>query len=166
MGPYNGAPNPKHDLTFLATCCYKGDLDSLETLLESTDVEQKFAGDINTHVTDMTPLMYAAQAGQIEAVEMMLKARADPHMKCRMPQGKDPADGETACEIAAKCGWDDIVEVLKQAEKTMPPHKYKRYGKDNNCRLTIYDTGETGVGKDALAAMKRKDYVSGQGARA
>lgn len=29
----------------------------------------------------------------------MPKARADPHMKCRMPYGKDPSDGETAKDL-------------------------------------------------------------------
>eukprot|EP00932_Pfiesteria_piscicida_P004118 SRR837773.14023.p1 GENE.SRR837773.14023~~SRR837773.14023.p1 ORF type:complete len:448 (-),score=70.69 SRR837773.14023:3-1211(-) len=83
-------------------------------------------------------------------------------MKCRMPRGKDPTDGETACDIAFKCGWDDIVSVLKQAERDIPPHKYKRYGRDNNRRMEVYDTGETGAGMDALAAMRRMDYSSGK----
>jgi len=135
----------------------------LEMLLNSDDPECKFPGDINAHVTDMTPLMCAVQAGQVEAVELMIKAGADPHMKCRVPLGKDPGDGENAREIAAKCGWDDIVAILQKAEKDVPPHKYKRYGKENNSRLVVLSTGETGDGyKDPLAAMKRADYVPGQ----
>jgi len=79
-----------------------------------------------------------------------------------MPHGKDPTDGENAKDIAAKAGWDDIVAVLEKAEKDITPHKYKRYGRDNNCRLQVYNTGETGAGRDALAAMKRADYVPGE----
>jgi len=159
MGPWNGCP--KYDLSVLAAACYQGDLDLLETLLQTGDAENKFSGDVNVHVTEMTPLMYAAQNGQIEAVEMMLAAKADPHMKCRMPYGKDPADGETAKAIATKMGYDDVAKVLEKAEKEVAPHKYKRYGRDNNARLEVYVTGETGSGKNPFEAVKNVDYVPG-----
>mmetsp|Transcript_58849 Transcript_58849/g.136998 ORF Transcript_58849/g.136998 Transcript_58849/m.136998 type:complete len:485 (+) Transcript_58849:83-1537(+) len=159
MGPWNGCP--KYDLSVLAAACYQGDLDLLDSLLFTGDSENKFTGDINVHVTEMTPLMYAAQNGQIEAVEMMLKAKADPHMKCRMPYGKDPVDGETARDISIKMGYDDVAAMLDKAMKDMAPHKYKRYGRDNNARLELYETGETGTGKNPFEAVKNADYVPG-----
>jgi len=160
MGPWNGCP--KYDLSTLAAACYQGDLDMLEMLLFTGDAENKYPGDINVHVTDMTPLMYAAQNGQIEAVEMMLKAKADPHMKSRVPRGKDSAEGATARAIASKMGYDDVAAMLEKAEKDMPPHKYKRYGKDNNSRLVIYETGESGSGKNPFEAVKIEGYVPGE----
>eukprot|EP00438_Fugacium_kawagutii_P004045 Skav219293 [mRNA] locus=scaffold2157:401900:404396:+ [translate_table: standard] len=57
-------------------------------LLFTGDSEHKFPVDINTHVqfqgkTVMTPLMLAGQTGQIECVQLMIKAKADSLMKCR-----------------------------------------------------------------------------------
>merc|ERR1712012_1137347 len=91
----------------------------------------------------------------------MVKASADPHMKCRMPYGKDPADGETARDIATKMGYDDVAKILEKAEKDIAPHKYKRYGRDNNARLEIYQTGETGSGKNPFEVVKIEGYVPG-----
>eukprot|EP00413_Alexandrium_margalefii_P023592 CAMPEP_0204573636 /NCGR_PEP_ID=MMETSP0661-20131031/40137_1 /ASSEMBLY_ACC=CAM_ASM_000606 /TAXON_ID=109239 /ORGANISM="Alexandrium margalefi, Strain AMGDE01CS-322" /LENGTH=478 /DNA_ID=CAMNT_0051582091 /DNA_START=62 /DNA_END=1498 /DNA_ORIENTATION=- len=159
MGPWNGCA--KYDLSVVAAACYQGDLDMLDMLLFTGDAENKYPGDINTHVTDMTPLMYAAQNGQIEAVELMLKAGADPHMKMRMPYGTDPSEGQTATDLAAKMGYDDVKSALEKAAKEVAPHKYKRYGKDNNARLVIYETGETGGGKSPFAAVQVADYVPG-----
>eukprot|EP00438_Fugacium_kawagutii_P004047 Skav219295 [mRNA] locus=scaffold2157:432557:451800:+ [translate_table: standard] len=87
MGPWNGTP--KYDLHRVAEACHQGDLDVLDMLLFTGDSENKFPGDINTHVqfqgkTVMTPLMLACQTGQIECVQLMIKAKADPHMKCRV----------------------------------------------------------------------------------
>mmetsp|Transcript_84399 Transcript_84399/g.152238 ORF Transcript_84399/g.152238 Transcript_84399/m.152238 type:complete len:484 (+) Transcript_84399:147-1598(+) len=153
MGPWNGTA--KYDAKKLADACYQGDLDTLDMLLSTGDSENKFSGDMNEHVAEMTPLMYGCQSGQIEAVELMLQAKADPHMKCRVSYGKESSDGETARDIAEKYGYDDIVEVLEKALKDIPAHRYKRYGKDNNSRLCIYETGETGAGKDPFEAVKR-----------
>ncbi|CAJ1344855.1 unnamed protein product, partial [Effrenium voratum] len=158
MGPWNG--NPKYDLRRVAEACHQGDLDVLDMLLFTGDAENKFPGDINTHVqfqgkTVMTPLMLACQTGQIECVELMIKAKADPHMKCRVPFGKESSEGETAKDIALKHGWDDIVGVLDKALKEIPPHKYVRYGKENNSRYNIYQSGETGSGKDPFEEIKK-----------
>jgi len=104
--------------------------------------------------TVMAPLMIACQHGQTEAVELMLKARADPHMKCRVPFGKESSEGETTKDIAAKHCWDDIVEILDKALKDSKPAKYIRYGKENNARYVVLDSGETGSGKDPLEVLK------------
>jgi len=158
MGPWNGTP--KYDLHRVAEACYQGDLDVLDMLLFTGDAENKFPGDISTHVefqgkTVMTPLMLACQTGQTECVELMIKAKADPHMKCRVPFGKESSEGETAKDIAIKHGWDDIVGILEKALKDIPPHKYVRYGKENNARYNIYQSGETGSGKDPFEEVKK-----------
>jgi len=157
MGPWNGCP--KYDLSFLAAACYKGDLDALDMLLFTGDAENKFSGDINVHVTEMTPLMYAAQNGQLEAVEMLLTAEADPHMRRRVADGGDARDGMTAKEIALHMGWDEIAEMLKQAESVTAAHRYKRYGSDNNMRLHVYLTGESGHEKNPFAGLKNPNYA-------
>mmetsp|Transcript_129116 Transcript_129116/g.288575 ORF Transcript_129116/g.288575 Transcript_129116/m.288575 type:complete len:476 (-) Transcript_129116:185-1612(-) len=159
MGPWNGTP--KYDIGVLATACYQGDLDTIETLLFTGDAENKFSGDINVHVTDMTPLMFAAQNGQIEAVEMLLKAKADPHMKCRVAYGKDPTDGETAVSIAKKMGWDDCVKILEKGLSDINPHHYMRYGKLNNSRLEVYESGESKGAKNPFDEMKIEGWVPG-----
>jgi len=157
MGPWNGTA--KYDLTKVADACHQGDKDTLEMLLFTGDAENKFPGDINRHVkmnekTVMTPLMIACQSGQIEAVELMIKAKADPHMKCRVPFGQESSEGETAKDIALKHGWDDIVEILDKALKDIKPAKYVRYGKENNARYEMMDSGETGSGKDPIEVLK------------
>jgi len=157
MGPWNGCP--KYDLSYLAAACYKGDLDALDMLLFTGDAENKFPGDINKHVTEMTPLMYAAQNGQVEAVEMLLKAKADPHMRRRVGLGGDAHDGMAARDIALHMGWDDVAEILEQAEKVTPAHRYKRYGRDNNMRLHVYVTGESGQEKNAFAGLKNPNFA-------
>lgn len=42
----------------------------------------------------------ASMAGQTECVELLLKAKADPHVKESMNYGNDPEDGRTAMEFA------------------------------------------------------------------
>eukprot|EP00931_Biecheleriopsis_adriatica_P120021 TRINITY_DN95173_c0_g1_i1.p1 TRINITY_DN95173_c0_g1~~TRINITY_DN95173_c0_g1_i1.p1 ORF type:complete len:493 (-),score=156.76 TRINITY_DN95173_c0_g1_i1:48-1526(-) len=158
MGPWNGTA--KYGPKKLADACYQGDLDVLDMLLFTGDAENKFPGDINMHVefqgkTVMTPLMLACQTGQIEAVERMIEAKADPHMKCRVPFGKESSDGETAKDIAQKHGWDDIVAVLENALKDIPPHRYVRYGKFNNSRYSTYESGETGSGADPFEEIRK-----------
>merc|ERR1719401_1476640 len=107
--------------------------------------------------------MYAAQNGQLEAVKLMLDAKADPHMKAKVSNGKDPKEGETAKDIATKMGYDDVVGILQKAEKDIPPGRYKRYGKDDhNMRLTVYQTGETGSGKSPFEAVRDANYVPGK----
>merc|ERR1712217_849610 len=65
--------------------------------------------------------------------------------------------------LAAKLGYDDVVKLLEKAEKDIPPGKYKRYGRsDNNMKLKVYESGETGSGKNPLEAFRIKDYVAGK----
>jgi len=80
----------------------------------------------------MTALMFAALTGQTECVELLLAAKADPHMKERMPYGKDPEDGRTALDIAKDNCWEDIVDILGKAEKAHPYGFYVPEGTNNN----------------------------------
>jgi [acyl-carrier-protein] S-malonyltransferase len=59
-----------------------------------------------------------------------------------MPLGQDPEDGETATEIAEKWGYDDIVDMLKSAEKSYAKGIYMRYGPNNNAKLWPMDKPE------------------------
>jgi [acyl-carrier-protein] S-malonyltransferase len=160
MGPWNGCA--KYDASAVAAACYQGDLVTLEMLLVTGDAENKFPGDVNVHLSDATPLMYAAQNGQLEAVKLMLENKADPHMKSKVPFGTDPAEGSSAKDVASKLGYGDVVAELEKAEKTSPKGKYMRYGRAyHNMKLPVYQTGETGSGKCPFDAVKIKDYVAG-----
>ena len=48
--------------------------------------------------------MDAAETGTLACVELLLEAGADPLLKCR---------GETATDLAAKHGHDEIVDRLR-----------------------------------------------------
>lgn len=120
-------------LDFVCQVAFQGDVDELKKLL-SKDKENCFKGDINTHLTDMTPLMYAAMGGDDKSVGMLLNAGADPHVKTLMPGGK-PENGETAKAKAAKLGYDKVVKLLEKAEKTYPVGKYRTHGIAANAKL-------------------------------
>jgi len=107
----------------------------LEELLATGDEKNLFNGDLNAHVPNMTCLHLAAKAGQTECLELLLRAKADPHMKERMAYGDDPEDGRTACELADELGFDDIKEMLKQAEKEQPYGWYVPEGPTNNEKM-------------------------------
>jgi len=156
-----GLGDPKYDISHLAEAAFQGDIDMLDMLLFTGSRENKFTGDISAHATDMTPLMFAASNGQVEAVELLLKAKADPHMKKHMPYGVDPSDGETATQMADKLGYDEIVKKLKLAEKQMPIRKYMRYGPENNFALKVYESGESSDAKDPFKYIQRDDYTPG-----
>eukprot|EP00411_Alexandrium_monilatum_P022757 CAMPEP_0175201128 /NCGR_PEP_ID=MMETSP0093-20121207/9884_1 /TAXON_ID=311494 /ORGANISM="Alexandrium monilatum, Strain CCMP3105" /LENGTH=538 /DNA_ID=CAMNT_0016494145 /DNA_START=55 /DNA_END=1671 /DNA_ORIENTATION=- len=126
----------------VAKAAYEGDLSLLETLLSTGDESNLFNGDLNAHVdaekgvtkSSYTALHLAAVSGQTECIELLLKAKADPHMKESMPYGQDPEDGCTALDLAKKCGWDDCVELLEKGEKDYPYGYYQAFGKGNNSK--------------------------------
>eukprot|EP00928_Gymnodinium_smaydae_P032675 TRINITY_DN23601_c0_g1_i1.p1 TRINITY_DN23601_c0_g1~~TRINITY_DN23601_c0_g1_i1.p1 ORF type:complete len:562 (-),score=128.06 TRINITY_DN23601_c0_g1_i1:99-1784(-) len=128
----------KHNRQTLEMVCkasYEGDCDRLQVLLADGDEMNLFNGDLNAHLNNSTALMLAASTGQLECVELLLQARADPHMQERMPHGKDPDDGKTAREIAYKAGWDDVVKMLEDAERTQPYGYYVPEGPSNNAKV-------------------------------
>jgi hypothetical protein len=59
------------------------------------------------NVNGSTPLVYAAGAGQRAAVEMLLRAHADPNLRNKA--------GTTALTAARLQGFDEIVKVIEQA---------------------------------------------------
>jgi len=134
----------------VAKAAYEGDLPLLETLLSTGDESNLFNGDLNAHVeaeqgttkSSYTALHLAAVSGQTECIELLLKAKADPHVKESMPYGQDPEDGSTALDLAKKSGWDDCVELLEQGEKSYPYGYYQAFGKGNNSKC--YDCWEFG----------------------
>eukprot|EP00409_Alexandrium_fundyense_P003231 CAMPEP_0185903126 /NCGR_PEP_ID=MMETSP0196C-20130402/2345_1 /TAXON_ID=2932 /ORGANISM="Alexandrium fundyense, Strain CCMP1719" /LENGTH=118 /DNA_ID=CAMNT_0028622107 /DNA_START=98 /DNA_END=451 /DNA_ORIENTATION=+ len=77
----------------VAKAAYEGDLPLLETLLSTGDESTLFNGDLNAHVeaekgittSSYTALHLAAVSGQTECIELLLKAKADPHVKESMP---------------------------------------------------------------------------------
>lgn len=147
-GPYgltcyqNPIPNParyrrgnKWDIDDVATAAFTGDYDLLEVLLKTGDEMNLFNGDLNVFVSEGTCLHDAAIAGQTECVELLLEAKADPHMKTTVEWGVDPEDGETAKEKAKKWGWDDIVAILDKAERNTEYGYYLPEGPGNNMKI-------------------------------
>eukprot|EP00933_Yihiella_yeosuensis_P008390 TRINITY_DN113801_c0_g1_i1.p1 TRINITY_DN113801_c0_g1~~TRINITY_DN113801_c0_g1_i1.p1 ORF type:complete len:555 (-),score=159.18 TRINITY_DN113801_c0_g1_i1:31-1695(-) len=128
----------KHNDVRIKDVCeaaYTGDYDRLEDMLASGDEKSLFNGDLNEHVNMITALHMASMAGQTESVELLLKAKADPHVKENMHFGNDPEDGRTALAMAKAAGYDDVCELLEQAEKEYPYGSYVASGKDNNAKL-------------------------------
>mmetsp|Transcript_88474 Transcript_88474/g.205845 ORF Transcript_88474/g.205845 Transcript_88474/m.205845 type:complete len:567 (+) Transcript_88474:115-1815(+) len=126
-------------LTRFVAAAHDGELDLLAKMLDRDNPIDGFHADINWHVDSMNALQAAAVNGQLEAVELLLGAKADPHVKTTMSYGKDPHEGETARDLADKWGWDDIVNVLKRAELETPRGVYRRYGTGNNAKLWPID---------------------------
>lgn len=134
-------PNPKrymkHNSQTIADVCtaaYQGDYDKLEDLLATGDESNLFNGDLNQHHSSVTALHMAAMMGQTECVELLLKAKADPHVRECMAYGKDPEDGKTALDYAKDYCWDDCIEILEQAEKDTPYGWYTPFGPGNNAK--------------------------------
>eukprot|EP00406_Dinophysis_acuminata_P074410 CAMPEP_0179252408 /NCGR_PEP_ID=MMETSP0797-20121207/22201_1 /TAXON_ID=47934 /ORGANISM="Dinophysis acuminata, Strain DAEP01" /LENGTH=562 /DNA_ID=CAMNT_0020960241 /DNA_START=76 /DNA_END=1764 /DNA_ORIENTATION=- len=125
----------KWPLDRFVQAAYDGDLELLEKMLDREDPINGYHADINAHLKDINALQAASLNGQLEAVEMLLSAKADPHIKACMPYGKDPKEGETARAMAEKFGWDDIVDVLRKSEERSSKGIYKKYGSNNNARL-------------------------------
>eukprot|EP00927_Polykrikos_kofoidii_P010008 TRINITY_DN1421_c0_g1_i3.p1 TRINITY_DN1421_c0_g1~~TRINITY_DN1421_c0_g1_i3.p1 ORF type:complete len:553 (+),score=119.39 TRINITY_DN1421_c0_g1_i3:83-1741(+) len=122
---------------------YEGDLDLLNVLLATGDEYNLFNGDLNEHLDNLTPLMAASCSGQTECVELLLKARADPHMKERMRRGSDAEDGRTSLEFAELEGWCDIADILRKAEAETPFGWYIPEGTTNNKKMYGgYEHGE------------------------
>mmetsp|Transcript_82582 Transcript_82582/g.184172 ORF Transcript_82582/g.184172 Transcript_82582/m.184172 type:complete len:469 (-) Transcript_82582:155-1561(-) len=139
---------PRFDLNSFCKASYDGDLDLLTTMLDFADPVYGFQGDMNQHQSEFNALHYAAVNGQLECVEALLKAGADPHVLTRMPQGSNPQDGKTASALADQWGWDDIVSVLKKAEASTPKGEYVLAGPLNNAR--IYDSKLTSTGRSPV----------------
>jgi [acyl-carrier-protein] S-malonyltransferase len=133
----------KKTLDDVAEASFTGDLDLLEELLESGDEKNLFNGDINAFHSNLTPLQLAAMAGQLECVELLLKAKADPHVKENMAYGQDPEDGRSALEFAKDWGHDEIVEILEDAKKDYKYGWYVPAGKNNNAK--VYGCWEFGT---------------------
>jgi [acyl-carrier-protein] S-malonyltransferase len=150
-------PFPKADLSSVCQATASGDIETLTVLLTTSDPLTGFQGDINEHQSDKTALHYAAANGMIECVEALLKSKADPHIKTRMPKGSSPADGKTACQAADDMGWDDVVSVLKAAEAKEPKGDYVLGGPFNNAK--IY-TKATPFGRDPAEVAKLSKKMS------
>lgn len=135
----------KHNPVVIKEVCeasYTGDYDRLEEMVATGDEKTLFNGDLNAHVNNITALHMAAMAGQTECVELLLKAKADPHVKESMHYGNDPEDGKIALEYARDAGYDDICELLEQAEKDHPYGWYVPSGPGNNAK--VYNCWEFG----------------------
>jgi [acyl-carrier-protein] S-malonyltransferase len=148
----------KYDLPKLVQTAFDGDLELLEKMCDREDPIEGYHHDLNAHYGEFNALQMAATNGQIEAVQMLLKAKADPHIKRCMPYGQDPDDGETAKEIAEKFGWADVVDVLKAAESMYPKGIYMRYGPSNNAKLYPPETPE---GLDPAQEKRAKAKLKG-----
>jgi [acyl-carrier-protein] S-malonyltransferase len=148
----------KYDVAKFVQTAFDGDLVLLEKMLDREDPIEGFHHDFNQHYGEYNALHMAAANGQIEAVELLLKAGADPHVKRCMPLGQEPEDGETARDIAEKWGYDDIVEILKSAESKYPKGLYMRYGVNNNAKLWPMDRPE---GLDAEQEKRAKAKLKG-----
>lgn len=122
-------------LEMLCESAYQGDFETLESLLSSGNEDTIFNGDVNLHYTDLTALHMAAMAGHKDCVQLLLEAKADPHMKVRVPEGKEPASGQTAREKAAAGGHKEVVALLEKAEKAQKPGWYQADGIGNNRKL-------------------------------
>mmetsp|Transcript_59104 Transcript_59104/g.183511 ORF Transcript_59104/g.183511 Transcript_59104/m.183511 type:complete len:569 (-) Transcript_59104:43-1749(-) len=118
---------------------HDGELELLAKMLDRENPIDGYHGDINVHCPTLNALHMAAVNGQLEAVELLLGAGADPHVRASVPYGKDPKEGETARDLAEKWGWDDIVDVLKRAEIDTPKGVYRTYGTGNNAKLWPID---------------------------
>eukprot|EP00747_Dinoflagellata_sp_TGD_P058844 gnl/TRDRNA2_/TRDRNA2_151310_c0_seq2.p1 gnl/TRDRNA2_/TRDRNA2_151310_c0~~gnl/TRDRNA2_/TRDRNA2_151310_c0_seq2.p1 ORF type:complete len:537 (-),score=162.35 gnl/TRDRNA2_/TRDRNA2_151310_c0_seq2:165-1775(-) len=140
----NAIPNSKRymkqntkDLETLCNAAYECNDDLLEELLSTGDEMNLFNGDVNAHCTNLTALHFAAMAGNVEGVQLLLQAKADPHMRECMPYGKDPEEGKTALDLAKESPFesDEITELLTKAMKETPLGWYVLEGPSNNEKM-------------------------------
>ncbi|MEL7426757.1 MAG: ankyrin repeat domain-containing protein, partial [Bacteroidota bacterium] len=74
----------------------------LRALNEQTAEEQNY---LRYDLTDWTPLMEAAEAGDLVSINLLLEAGADPN--------RQNSDGKTALDVAQNMGHTAIVERLR-----------------------------------------------------
>lgn len=84
----------------LATSIFNGHVNVAEVLLTKTTLPVNFQG-----ITGNTALMFAAQWGQLEAVQYLLNAAADVTLV--------NASGDTALSLAMKGGHREIAVLLR-----------------------------------------------------
>ncbi|CAE7245719.1 MCAT [Symbiodinium necroappetens] len=155
----NPIPNParyqKYNGVNLETLCmaaYQGDLEQLEVLLRKGDEDHIFNGDVNMHYTDVNALHMAAMAGHAKCVKplgnlktkpipiikalhprLLLEAQADPHVRCVVPEGKDPKEADTAKDkedgIANNQKLYSDPKLVKKAEPAAPQAEGSQYVK-------------------------------------
>mmetsp|Transcript_36658 Transcript_36658/g.85293 ORF Transcript_36658/g.85293 Transcript_36658/m.85293 type:complete len:481 (-) Transcript_36658:85-1527(-) len=147
---------PRHTLESFCQACFNGELPLLTQMLDREDPINGFQGNINEHFQDYTALHFAAANGQTECVEALLNAKADPHMKIRMPKGKSPADGRTAMQVAGDWGWDDIASILRDAEAKEPKGDYILSGPLNNAKIYTSNLSSTGRDFSSVKAVTHK----------
>jgi hypothetical protein len=85
----------------LYNACFDGHINVIEFSLQN-------GADINQQSGDwkISPLMIAAQGGQVETTKFLLSHGANPHLKNK--------NGETALNIAHKYGKKGVVELLEK----------------------------------------------------
>mmetsp|Transcript_48593 Transcript_48593/g.89530 ORF Transcript_48593/g.89530 Transcript_48593/m.89530 type:complete len:473 (-) Transcript_48593:47-1465(-) len=142
------------ELKEFCEACYQGDVNLLAEFLDASDAGKGFFGDINEHCTDFTALHYAAINGQTEVVQRLLTARADPHVRSRVPKGTDPADGKTALDLADEWGWEDIVGLLEDAKKSAPRGQYLGCGRLNNAKLYEAPLDDSGLTQERVKVLQ------------
>mmetsp|Transcript_90748 Transcript_90748/g.194638 ORF Transcript_90748/g.194638 Transcript_90748/m.194638 type:complete len:494 (-) Transcript_90748:209-1690(-) len=122
-------------LDMLCEASYQGDFQTLEVLLSTGDEDNIFNGDVNMHLTDLNPLHMAAMAGHEKCLQLLLKAKADPHVRAVVQEGKEPSSGQTARDKASMFQHTAIAKILEKAEQATPPGWYRADGISNNQKL-------------------------------
>eukprot|EP00444_Apocalathium_aciculiferum_P048876 CAMPEP_0183510458 /NCGR_PEP_ID=MMETSP0371-20130417/10333_1 /TAXON_ID=268820 /ORGANISM="Peridinium aciculiferum, Strain PAER-2" /LENGTH=507 /DNA_ID=CAMNT_0025707283 /DNA_START=65 /DNA_END=1588 /DNA_ORIENTATION=- len=122
-------------LDMVCAAAYQGDMKALEVLLKSGDEDNIFNGDLNMHFTDVSALHMAAMAGNADCVKLLLEAKADPHLRTVVSDGKDPQTGEKPQDKAKKFEHNNIADILRKAEESTPPGRYQPDGISNNKKL-------------------------------
>lgn len=140
----NAIPNSKRymkhntvSISHVSEAAYTGDYSLLDEMLATGTEKSLYNGDLNAHVNNLTVLQMAAMTGQVECVELLLKAKADPHVRERMAHGQDPEDGRTALDLAKEAGQDEVAGILAKAEKQQPYGFYMPAGKTNNAKVYV-----------------------------
>lgn len=133
--PARGQKCNAQTLEVLCETAYGGDAKKLEVLLKTGDADAIFNGDVNLHWTDVNALHMASMAGQEACCKLLLEARADPHVRTVVPDGKDPQSGEKARDKALKFKHQNVADLLRKAEEATPPGQYQADGIGNNRKL-------------------------------
>ncbi len=95
------------------------------------------------------PLHYAAQAGTVEAVRLLLARGADPTA--------ENETGERPRDLAARGGHDRVVEVLDQAEAARPRGpSFEDEPEDFDPHVVTLRGSPGGLSEDALAALEAR----------